>query len=75
MEKNIQDILEKLIDNFVEKSNNANSNAGYDGNGVLETQIGYAKQEIYREIADTLHDCLVDVLDETMHVINKQKRR
>ena len=67
MEKNIQDILEKLIDNFVEKSNNTNSNAGYDGNGVLETQIGYAKQEIYREIAD--------VLDETMHVINKQKRR
>ena len=66
MEKNIQDILEKLIDNFVKKSNNANSNAGYDGNGVLETQIGYAKQEIYKEIAD--------VLDETMHVINKQKR-
>ncbi len=66
MEKNIQDILEKLIDNFVKKSNNVNSNAGYDGNGVLETQIGYAKQEIYREIAD--------VLDETMHVINKQKR-
>ena len=66
MEKNIQDILEKLIDNFVKKSNNVNSNAVYDGNGVLETQIGYAKQEIYREIAD--------VLDETMHVINKQKR-
>ena len=66
MEKNIQDIFEKLIDNFVKKSNNVNSNAGYDGNGVLETQIGYAKQEIYREIAD--------VLDETMHVINKQKR-
>ena len=66
MEKNIQDILEKLIDNFVKKSNNVNSNAGYDGNGVLETQICYAKQEIYREIAD--------VLDETMHVINKQKR-
>ena len=66
MEKNIQDILEKLIDNFVKKSYNVNSNAGYDGNGVLETQIGYAKQEIYREIAD--------VLDETMHVINKQKR-
>ena len=66
MEKDIQDILQQLSNNFTDKADNMYHNTGYDGNGVLETQIGYAKQEIYREIAD--------VLDETMHVINKQKR-
>ena len=66
MEKDIQDILQQLSNNFTDKADNMYHNTGYDGNGILETQIGYAKQEIYREIAD--------VLDETMHVINKQKR-
>jgi|TARA_R100001443_G_scaffold88083_1_gene94595 hypothetical protein len=66
MEKNIQNILQQLSNNFTDRADNLYHNAGYDGNGVLETQISYAKQEIYRQIAD--------VLDETIYIINKEKK-
>ena len=62
MEKNIQDILIQLSINFSDKADNLFTDCD---NGTLEREITYAKQEIYRQIAD--------VLDETIRMINKKE--